>query len=546
MGELLTGKRYLELVRSGAACLERHQNEVNDLNVFPIPDGDTGSNMTLTIMGGANCGTESGSLSHVAEAVARGMLLSARGNSGVILSQLFEGISVGFKGIDEANTEQVRFALGKAVEQAYSAVIEPTEGTILTVARETAEAIESNGLTDLTELLSFSVDQSKISLEHTPEKLEILRKSGVVDSGGAGLVYILEGMLACVKGESIDSDLGSSFHQSNAPKAVNTDLFTEDSVLEFGYCTEVLLRLQKIKCDPEAFDTAPLIDYLSTLGDSIVAFKNGTVVKIHVHTMTPGKVLEYCRQYGEFLTIKIENMMLQHNEVIAVEEEKKKDRSKYAVVAVACGEGLKKELMEMGVDVVIDGGQTANPSATDILAAFDKANADVIFVLPNNGNILLTAKQAGELYNKSEVRVIPTKNIGDCISVLSMLEFEPDDPDAIEQNLIASMEGVITAEISRSIRPAELGGITIGQGEYIGIIGKDIVTADTDCFDTAVNSLKLMDLPSHSALMIIEGKTAPKGVSADLTAYIKKNFRRLEVNEIYGGQDIYDLILVVT
>ncbi|SDB08060.1 hypothetical protein SAMN02910317_00391 [Ruminococcaceae bacterium FB2012] len=538
----LTGKLFFEMLQSGAANLELHSSEVNDLNVFPIPDGDTGSNMTLTVQGGASASVNTDSLSDTASGAARGMLLSARGNSGVILSQLFEGAAAGLKGLVTADLKEIGKACRKAVEQAYSSVIDPTEGTILTVARETSEMISSRDFESLEEMLEAAIDRAKVSLEHTPDLLDVLKKAGVVDSGGAGLIYILEGMYCALTGKAIERS-AEMLHRE-APKAVNTDLFTEDSVLEFGYCTEVLVRLQKIKCDPETFDINGLIEFMSGLGDSIVALKNGSVVKLHVHTMTPYKVLEYCQQYGEFLTVKIENMMLQHSEVIAGEEEKKSERTKYAVAAVATGEGLKKELREMGCNVVIDGGQTSNPSASDLLAAFDKANADTVFILPNNGNILLTARQAAELYNKADVRVIPTKTIGDCISVLSMLDLT-GDPDSIEAAMNEAMEGTVTAEISKSIRAAELNGLSIRSGEYIGIIGRDVVSADTDCLDTAAAALKLMEPADHSALMIISGKNAPRGVSAELAALAKKKYRRLEICEIDGGQDIYDLILVV-
>ena len=538
----LTGKLFFEMLQSGAANLELHSSEVNDLNVFPIPDGDTGSNMTLTVQGGASASVNTDSLSDTASGAARGMLLSARGNSGVILSQLFEGAAAGLKGLVTADLKEIDKACQKAVEQAYSSVIDPTEGTILTVARETSEMISSRDFESLEEMLEAAIDRAKVSLEHTPDLLDVLKKAGVVDSGGAGLIYILEGMYCALTGKAIERS-AEMLHRE-APKAVNTDLFTEDSVLEFGYCTEVLVRLQKIKCDPETFDINGLIEFMSGLGDSIVALKNGSVVKLHVHTMTPYKVLEYCQQYGEFLTVKIENMMLQHSEVIAGEEEKKSERTKYAVAAVATGEGLKKELREMGCNVVIDGGQTSNPSASDLLAAFDKANADTVFILPNNGNILLTARQAAELYNKADVRVIPTKTIGDCISVLSMLDLT-GDPDSIEAAMNKAMEGTVTAEISKSIRAAELNGLSIRSGEYIGIIGRDVVSADTDCLDTAAAALKLMEPADHSALMIISGKNAPRGVSAELAALAKKKYRRLEICEIDGGQDIYDLILVV-
>ena len=238
-------------------------------------------------------------------------------------------------------------------------------------------------------------------------------------------------------------------------------------------------------------------------------------------------------------------MQLQHNEVVANEEAKSSERKQYAVIAVANGEGIKQELTDFGADIIIDGGQTMNPSASDLIAAFDKANADTIFVLPNNGNIILAANQAAELYKKSDVRVIPTKNIGDCYSVLSMLDLDSSDADSIEQNMKEAMEGTLTAEISKSIRSTQMDGIDVTEGEYIGILGKKIVSSDTDCYDTALAALKLMDPNEHSSLIILRGKDGDEGISADIVSYVKQNYPRLEVYESFGGQNVYDFIMVV-
>ena len=413
--KFLTGDMLLEMVRSGAECLQTHCDEVNDLNVFPIPDGDTGSNMYLTIKGGANTDCSVERISDTAESIAHNMLLSARGNSGVILSQLFAGIADGLKGLETASISDIENACKLGVARAYSSVITPTEGTILTVAKESANAINEREFNCIEEILECGISVAKKALEKTPEQLDVLKQAGVVDSGGAGLVYIIEGMQNGLTGKKSTASLTATPEPS---ASINVDLFTADSELGFGYCTELLVRLQNSKCNPDEYDINTLIDFLNGLGDSIVAFKDGTIVKLHVHTKTPQKVLEYCQQFGEFLKVKIENMQLQHNEVVANEQSKSKERKKYAVIAVANGEGIKKELTDFGADIIIDGGQTMNPSASDLIAAFDKANADTIFVLPNNGNIILAANQAAELYKKSDVRVIPSKNIGDCYSVL--------------------------------------------------------------------------------------------------------------------------------
>lgn len=539
--KFLTGDMLLEMVKSGAECLQSHCDEVNDLNVFPIPDGDTGSNMYLTIKGGANTDCSAETVSDTAESIAHNMLLSARGNSGVILSQLFAGIADGLKGLETASISDIENACKLGVARAYGSVITPTEGTILTVAKESANAINEKEFNCLEEILECGIKEAKKALEKTPEQLEVLKQAGVVDSGGAGLVYIIEGMQNGLTGKKSTASL-------TAPEpsaSINVDLFTADSELGFGYCTELLVRLQNSKCNPDEFDVNGLIDFLKGLGDSIVAFKDGTIVKLHVHTKTPQKVLEYCQQFGEFLKVKIENMQLQHNEVVANEQSKSKERKKYAVIAVANGEGIKKELTDFGADVIIDGGQTMNPSASDLIAAFDKANADTIFVLPNNGNIILAANQAAELYKKSDVRVIPSKNIGDCYSVLSMLDLDSDDADSIEQNMNESMAGTLTAEISKSIRSTQMDGIEVNEGEYIGILGKKIVSSDTDCYDTTLAALKLMNPGDYSSLIILRGKTGDEAVSKDIAAYAKENYPRLEVYESFGGQNVYDFILVV-
>ncbi|MBR5032898.1 MAG: DAK2 domain-containing protein [Treponema sp.] len=541
--KFLTGDMLLEMVRSGAECLQLHCDEVNDLNVFPIPDGDTGSNMFMTIQGGANTECSVEKISDTAQSIAHNMLLSARGNSGVILSQLFAGIADGLKGLESAGISDLENACKMGVERAYNSVLTPTEGTILTVAKETSNAVCNENFDCIEEVFEFSLDEAKKALEKTPEQLEVLKQAGVVDSGGAGLVYIIEGMQNFLIGKKSS---GRSVVSAPAPAdSLNVDLFTADSELGFGYCTELLVRLQNRKCNPDEFDINTLIEYLNGLGDSIVAFKDGTIVKLHVHTKTPQKVLDYCQQYGEFLKVKIENMQLQHNEVVANEQAKETERKQYAIIAVANGEGIKQELTDFGADIIIDGGQTMNPSASELIAAFDKANAQTIFVLPNNGNIILAAKQAAELYKKSDVRVIPTKNIGDCYSVLSMMDLEAGDADAIEQNMNESMVGTLTAEISKSIRSTQMDGIDVREGEYIGILGKKIVSSDTDCYDTALAALKLMEPNDHSSLIILRGKTGDEAVAADIASFVRQNYPRLEVYESFGGQNVYDFILVV-
>ena len=339
----IDGLLFEKLVIGGVMNLKANIKIVNDLNVFPIPDGDTGDNMFMTINGGVPYlkAVEENSLYLKAEALANGMMLNARGNSGVILSQLFNGLAKGLQNLETADVNEFSLAFKSGVVQAYSAVIQPVEGTILTVAREAIEhAIEHlNKNSTIESFIEDYVVEMKKSLEHTPELLETLKEAGVIDSGGAGLLYIAEGFNDVLEGKEI-KDV-----EVDTKQGVELDLskFNENSVMEFGYCTEFLLQLQTIKVDVEKFEVAPIIEYLETIGDSIVAFKTGTIIKVHVHTLTPYKALEFCQKFGEFLTVKIENMSLQHNEVVAKEDNsrvrKNTKRKKFAVVTVATGKG---------------------------------------------------------------------------------------------------------------------------------------------------------------------------------------------------------------
>ncbi len=547
----LNGRAYAEMIGVGARHLKRFVNEVNDLNVFPIPDGDTGDNMMMTLRGGADVEiNDTESISEAAEKVAKGMLLNARGNSGVILSQFFAGIADGFEGLDLADTKALEEAFKSGVKRAYDSVMTPTEGTILTVAKDATNGACEAGCEEPDEFMEHFVDSAKQSLERTPDLLHVLKEAGVVDSGGAGLVYIAEGMANYLTGEYDETDV--AFDEKETKKSVSLDLdaFGPESELQFGYCTETLLRLQSSKCDYENFDVNIIRDFLQSIGNSIVCIKDGSIVKMHVHTMTPYKVLEFCQQYGEFLTIKIENMMLQHNnlETGAASESDKdltpKKRSKLGIVVVANGEGIKNDFINMGVDEVIFGGQTMNPSAENFIQSFDRVNADDIFVLPNNGNILMAASQAASLYDKSNVHVIPTHSIGDAYAILGMLDMDGLSPAEIEESMKASMEGVETAEISKSIRDASLNGIDIKEGEYIGILKKEVVSSKKELIDAAKETVDRLNLKNHDILLVIRGKDCDESVSNALASYAKSINPCIEAVESDGKQDVYQFLLV--
>ena len=541
--QTINGTLFAKMVHAGCNNLRTHAQEVNNLNVFPIPDGDTGSNMLLTIMGGADAaGNPNENIGEVSRCISDGMLLSARGNSGVILSQIFEGIADGFNGVEAADNQALVTAFRKGVEHSYNAVMEPTEGTMLTVMRCATEYVGSKASVNPEMLFRDFLKAAKRTLEKTPEMLPVLKKAGVVDSGGAGLIYIFEGMLNVLCGADVGIVQGSV---QQGEQNLDLNLFTEDSVLEYGYCTELLLRLQKCKTDPETLEVNTLTEYLKGIGDSVVAFKTGSIVKIHIHTMTPDRVLAFCQRYGEFLKIKIENMSLQHNNTaldgINISVKPKSERKPYAVVAVASGDGIKQLFADRGADVIVDGGQSMNPSTENFIKAFEEANADTVFVLPNNGNIILTAKQAAGIYKDCNVHVIESHTIGDGYAALSMLSYDSDDAETIALELTEAMQGVITAEISKSIRDTD----EVHAGEYIGIVGKEILAAKDTREEVALATGEALNMGKYDICILIRGKDTPEDESRNIEKYISGHYPGKEVYVINGMQDIYDYILIL-
>lgn len=540
----LDGVIYAKMLHRGALRLHKHKEEINNLNVFPIPDGDTGDNMFLTFMGGVEATKEENlSLGQVARKAADGMLLSARGNSGVILSQFFDGIATGLEGIDEADIKTIQSALDLGVKHAYRAVMKPIEGTILTVARDAVFYANQHQPKTMEGLFTLVVDEAKRALGRTPDLLPTLKQAGVVDSGGAGLIYILRGMRRTL----IDGEEGSDIPLTQAAEnAINPDLFTEDSVLEYGYCTELLLRLQNAKTDIAAFNVNTITDYLTSFGDSVASVKTGSIVKIHVHTKTPDKVLAFCQQFGEFLKIKIENMSLQHNNTIdsgEIAKPAKQERKPYGVVVAASGAGIQNTFREVGADVIVDGGQSMNPSAEDFLRAFDTVNAEVIFVFPNNGNVIMAAKQAAQMYKEADVRVIESKNIGEGYAALSMLDTSSNDTDAIVEDLYFCMENVVTAVVSRSVRDADM-GVEVHSGDYIGFVGKDILCSKPGRKEATIDLIDKIDFSSHDIIIMVYGKdTLPEEVE-EIQSYIEEKSPSTELYTINGEQDIYSYVLI--
>lgn len=563
----LTGDLLARMVQSGAQNLRNNAQIVNDLNVFPIPDGDTGENMSLTMEGGATavCGLE-GTLEEISGKMATGMLLNARGNSGVILSQFFGGISKGWAGAESADLDLVKSAFASGVKQAYSAVITPTEGTILTVAREATDYASQHTASGepLEKFFSNFLREAKKSLKRTPDLLACLKEAGVIDSGGAGLIYIFEGMQKALGGKpvvrSAEETLAKPKYEEGAMK------FDENSELTFGYCTECLLQLQHRKCDIDAFDTERMIADLEKMGNSIVCVKAGSVVKLHIHTMEPGSVFNYCQQYGEFLTLKVENMNLQNTHVHiqnrfvgsadeedseeesfdagAIVVEKAESKKRLATVVCASGEGIQQAFVDMGADAIVNGGQTNNPSTEDFLSAFRLLNAENIVVFPNNSNIILAAKQAGELYKDAKVFVFESKSIGEGYAALSMLDPDLDSMEDILEGMREASKDVKTGHVTYSVRDAHLNGLDIGQGDYIGYVDKEMLSDAKDATQAAILLLDRMQLENHSVLICVRGKDATVGQSEQIRDHLAKTQPELEFYEIDGKQDVYNFILI--
>jgi len=547
----LDGVLFKELVLSGYNKLISEMQYINDLNVFPVPDGDTGTNMKKTLENGINYVNKLNDLSSigiVSNSLSSGMLFGARGNSGVILSQYFKGISNYLENHTKCDVFDMVNAFISGYKVAYNAVISPTEGTILTVARESIDLVKDsiNKNSTINDLVKLMIKQMKISLEETPEKLDVLKEAGVVDSGGAGLLSIFEGMLNYLEDRS---DLTSIKEVNNHDvNSINFDpsLFNENSELTYGYCTEFILQLLNSKCDVSKVDINEFISYYSTLGDSIVAIKNDSIIKIHVHTKTPAKVIDFAQKYGEFITFKMENMSIQNNEVKARKKivKKKKIHKKTAFVVVGQGDGIIDLFYSLNADVVLNGGQTMNTSCEEFISAFDTLDAENIIVLPNNKNIVLAANQAKELYKKANVYIIPTKSIAEGYFALSSM-INPNEDISYQLEAMGGELGQdLTGYITYSTRESNLNGIHCDKNDYIGILNGNIVSSSKD-EDEAFLSLinKIEGLDDKEIIVIFVGQHGSKEKANKIGEYIKSKNSFVDIGIIDGKQDIYDYII---
>lgn len=543
----LDGKTFKQMLVYGAASLRKNIEIVNNLNVFPVPDGDTGTNMKMTFDSGLSTLTwdKDEGIGSVSEKFAQGMLLGARGNSGVILSQIFKGISNGLIGKETVNAMELGQAFSEGVKQSYMAVRKPVEGTILTVFREATEKANDNTniKTSIEDYFNTFLNEGEKSLKKTPELLPILKEAGVIDSGGAGLIYIIKGMI----GDSTDENITYSNEvEEKKPTQIKRIIFNEQGELDYAYCTEFLLQLQPKKVNIETFDIQEIISKLEEMnGDSIVAIKDGDIVKVHVHTKHPGAVFELAQEYGEFISVKVENMAIQHNETTIENNYKVSKHKDVAIITVAKDAGFANLFKEMGADYIVDGGQSMNPSSNDFLKAFDSVNADNIIVLPNNSNIILACNQAKELYKKSNVYIVPTKTLGEGYSALALY-----DPSETLENAISTFESqeecVTTIEITKSVREAALNGIDIHKDDYIAISGKAMLSSSKDYFETIKESLsKTLDNRERSIITVFMGIDTKEEDEEKIANFINENYQNIEVYFLYTNQDIYNFIIVL-
>ena len=530
--------------------MKAKREAINDLNVFPIPDGDTGDNMYMTLEAGITSASD-GSIADVAEALSKGMLLGARGNSGVILSRIFAGIAEGLKGLENASVDEFGTAMARGVDSSYKAVGTPVEGTMLTVFREGVASASDCSAQDLEDWLDAMVREMQTSLKRTPDLLPVLKEAGVVDSGGAGLLCIAEGMKDALAGEAVSPDMDESPSQPHSHN-INLDDFGPDTPLTFGYCTEFLLRLQTAKVgDVDSFDDSVIKQYLEGAGDSLVYFRDSSIVKVHVHTKTPGDVLSHVQRWGEFLTVKIENMTLQHSEVKIQDRFSDRDddilsrRTRYAVVAVASGKGLCDTFREAGVDRIVEGGQTMNPSAADFIEAFRSIDAEHIFVFPNNSNIILAARQAAEMYRDADVIVLPSKDIGSGYVAAASLDRDCPDPAQVVQDLTTVMEGVTTGMVSKAIRDTAQDGLDVHKGDWVGFEHKRMVACSKDRTGAALATAEKLYAGEHDVAIVFYGADVLAEEAAALHSELEKAYPRTEIMLTDGGQGVYDYIIVL-
>ncbi|MBV7320689.1 DAK2 domain-containing protein [Bacillus halotolerans] len=539
----LDGRTFAEMILAGAQNLSQNASAVDALNVFPVPDGDTGTNMNLSMTSGAREveHLETTDIGKVGSALSKGLLMGARGNSGVILSQLFRGFSKSIETKKEINAKEFAAALQAGVDMAYKAVMKPVEGTILTVAKDAAKQAVAlaEKETDIIALMTSVTNEAEASLNRTPELLPVLKEVGVVDSGGKGLLCVYEGFLASLKGETVPEktvlpsldDMVSAEHHKSAQSMMNTD------DIEFGFCTEVMVRLDQNKRE---FDEGTFRNDLSQFGDSLLVIADESLAKVHIHAEEPGNVLNYAQNYGELIKIKIENMREQHTSIISQDSEKAA-KQPYGIVTVAMGEGISDLYKSIGASVVIEGGQTMNPSTEDIVDAVRSVNADTVFILPNNSNIIMAANQAASVIG-DKVFVIPAKTVPQGMSAL--LAFNPDqEPEANEANMLSAIQQVKSGQVTYSVRDTHIDGQDIKKGDFMGILNGTIIGSAEDQLGAAKMLLSEMIGEEDEIVTILYGEDASQEEAEELEAFLNDKYEEIEVEIHNGKQPLYSYIV---
>ena len=542
----INGHDFYNMVVNASNRLLEESDFVNALNVFPVPDGDTGTNMSMTFKAAVkeieNLNSEL--IGETSKKLAKGALMGARGNSGVILSQILRGISKGLEGKTSVDSVEFANAFVEGSKAAYKAVMKPTEGTILSVIRAASEAAVKSKETDIVELLSEIVVESKVMLDKTPDLLPALKKAKVVDSGGMGLYIILQGMYDALK-DGIKAEIKDISAKASTGASAQA---IEDIDIKFGYCTEFIILGDASKA--KAFQ-----DEIQPLGDSMIVVGYDDVIKVHIHTNDPGLVLSKAVAVGELSKIKIDNMREEHREVLMSKEEYAKDQTeeaeaevelekkKYAFVSVAMGEGITHVLKDLGVDYVIEGGQTMNPSTQDMMECISKLNADHIFILPNNKNIIMAATQAAEISDK-DVRVIPTKSIPQGITCITMFNAE-HEVDENEAALMEALELVKTGSVTYAVRDTEMDGIEIKEGNMLGLVEGKINKVGEDYFQVAEEVLESMIDEDSELITIFYGKDIDESKIEEFTEKLEEKYEDCDVQFYKGDQPLYYFIMAV-
>ena len=557
--QTIDAKMLSKMFLAGAKNLENKKEWINELNVFPVPDGDTGTNMTMTIMAAAKeviTLGDNGDMEAICKAISSGSLRGARGNSGVILSQLFRGFTRGIREEKELTVPVLAAALEKAVETAYKAVMKPKEGTILTVARGAAEkAVElaEEGMEDLDTFFGEVLEHAKYVLSQTPEMLPVLKQAGVVDSGGQGLVEVMEGAYFAFQGKELDLKFNEEM-QGGAPKmSAKPDMDVQASAdIKFGYCTEFIILLNKtfnIKAEMD------FKEFLESIGDSIVCVADDDVVKVHVHTNDPGLAIQRGLKYGALSNMKIDNMRLEHEEKLFMEAEKaaaeaaakeapKEPPKEVGFIAVSVGEGVNEIFTSLGVDYIIEGGQTMNPSTADILDAVDQVNAENIFILPNNKNIILAANQAAELMTDKNLLVIPTKTIPQGIT--AVINFVPEmSVDENEENMLQEIGNVKTSQVTYAVRDTVIDDKEIAKDDFMGIGDKGILAVGRDMLNVTEQMVAEMVDDDSELISIYYGSDVTEEDAEVLRENIESAYPSCDVELQYGGQPIYYYVISV-